>query len=377
MNSAPRILLFGEAPPPYGGIQAHCTRLLAWLRTQGATVRLANTHSRGVAPSSVADPDIVPSRNGVLPALAQIRAFQPNLVHLHVYRWRITALLGWLRQHPRALGTPPLRTVITIHGEAHFTTIPVLVRPLVHAALRQADVLIADNPSLLAHLHGEIGADPTRTRLIGAFLPPSSAELDRALLPADILAFAAAHQPLIVGNGAIATFKGEDKYGVDLLMAAISLLKDAHPRIGGIFCITAVHDRSRMQRLEAELARNGLSDRFLFVQDLPSLAPLFALADATVRSTNTDGDALSVHESAMLGTPVVASDVVSRPSYADLFQNRNAPDLARVMSAVLARGKLDDATAAQVGHDGAALWQVYQSLLADAARAVAPADDPA
>ena len=79
----------------------------------------------------------------------------------------------------------------------------------------------------------------------------------------------------------------------------------------------------------------------------------------------------------MLGTPVVASDVVSRPSYADLFQNRNAPDLARVMSAVLARGKLDDATAAQVGHDGAALWQVYQSLLADAARAVAPADDPA
>ena len=33
MNSAPRILLFGEAPPPYGGIQAHCTRLLAWLRT--------------------------------------------------------------------------------------------------------------------------------------------------------------------------------------------------------------------------------------------------------------------------------------------------------------------------------------------------------
>lgn len=359
----PRILLFGEAPPPYGGIQAHCTRLLAWLRTQGATVRLANTHSRGVAPTSVIDPDIVPSRNGVLPALWQIREFQPDLVHLHVYRWRITALLGWLRQHPGAFGTPPLRTVITIHGEAHFTTIPHLVRPLVHGALRRADVLIADNPSLLAHLYDEIGADPEHTRLIGAFLPPAASELDPVHLPANVVAFAAAHQPLIVGNGAVATFKDEDKYGVDLLMAAIDALKDDHPRIGAIFCITAVHDRGRMQLLEAELARRGLADRFLFVQDLPSLAPLFAMADATVRATNTDGDALSVHESAMLGTPVLASDVVVRPDYADLFRNRDADDLARVMRGVLARGRLDPAVTAQVEHAGAALWQLYESVL--------------
>jgi glycosyltransferase involved in cell wall biosynthesis len=360
----PRILLFGEAPPPYGGIQAHCTRLLAWLRQQGATVRLANTHSRGVAPSSVHDPDIVPSRNGVLPALRQIRAFQPDIVHLHVYRWRITALLGWLRQHPRAFGTAPLRTVVTIHGEAHFTTIPHLVRPLVHEALRHADVLIADNPMLLEHLHTEVGADPAHTRLIGAFLPPSPAELDPALLPADVLAFAAAHQPLIVGNGAVATFKDEDKYGVDLLLAAIAALRPEYPRIGAIFCITAVHDRARMQKLEAELAQRGLGDHFLFVQDLPSLAPLFAMADATVRATNTDGDALSVHESAMLGTPVLASDVVVRPAYADLFRNRDAADLKRVMRNVLARGRLDAGVTAQVAHAGAALWQLYESLLA-------------
>ena len=364
MNPSPRILLFGEAPPPYGGIQAHCTRLLAWLRTQGAVVRLANTHSRGVAASSVADPDIVPSRNGVIPALRQIRAFQPDLVHLHVYRWRVTALLGWLRLHPRAFGTAPLRTVVTIHGEAHFTTIPHLVRPLVHEALRRADVLIADNPMLLEHLHTEIGADPQRTRLIGAFLPPSAAELDRALLPPDVLAFAAAHSPLIVGNGAVATFKDEDKYGVDLLMAAIDALKDSHPGIGAIFCITAVHDRARMQILEKDLAQRGLADRFVFVQDLPSLAPLFAMADATVRATNTDGDALSVHESAMLGTPVLASDVVSRPEYADLFRNRDAADLARVMGEVLALGRLDAHVASRVEHAGAALWQLYQEVLA-------------
>lgn len=362
--TAPRILLFGEAPPPYGGIQAHCTRLLVWLRTQGATVRLANTASRGLAVTSVVDPDIVPSRNGALPALQQIRDFQPDLVHLHVYRWRITALLGWLRQHPGAFGTPRLRTVITIHDEAHFTTIPPLMRPLVHDALRHADVLIADNPMLLAHLHDVVGASPDHTRLIGAFLPPAPAELDRALLPANVLAFAAAHQPLIVGNGAVATFKDEDKYGVDLLMAAIDTLKDDHPGIGAVFCITSVHDRGRMQVIEAELARRGLADRFLFVQDLPSLAPLFALADATVRATNTDGDALSVHESAMLGTPVLASDVVVRPDYADLFRNRDAEDLARVMRQVLARGRLSAEVAHQVQHAGSALWHEYEAALA-------------
>ena len=363
MKAAPRILLFGEAPPPYGGIQAHCTRLLAWLRTQGATVRLANTHSMGVAPSSIADADIVPSRNGVIPALLQIRDFKPDIVHLHVYRWRITTLLGWLRRHQRALGTPDLRTVITIHGEAHFTTIPKLVRPLVYEALRRADLLIADNPSLLAHLHDEIGVDPARCRLIGAFLPPSAAELDRALVPSDVLAFADAHRPLIVGNGAVATFKDEDKYGVDLLLGALAGLRDEYPGIGAVFCITDVHDRARMKTLEAEVLQRGLSDRVLFVRDLPSLAPLFALADATLRATNTDGDALSVHESVMLGTPVLASDVVTRPAYADLFHNRDVADLTRVMREVLSRGRLAPAIAQQVQHAGPALLAAYQALL--------------
>ena len=364
MKRPPRILLFGEAPPPFGGIQAHTTRLLAWLRAQGATVRLANTHSRGVAPSCIADDDIVPARNGVWPALRQIRDFRPDIVHLHVYRWRITALLGWLRQHPGAFGTAPMRTVITVHGEAHFTTIPQLVRPLVHAALRQADRVIADNPSLLAHLHEEIEVAPGRTRLIGAFLPPAPAELDDALLPPALLAFATRHRPLIVSNGAIATFKDADKYGVDLLLGALGSLQAEWPRIGGVFCITAVHDSARLAALEAQVAASGLGDRFLFVRDLPAIAPLFALADVTLRATNTDGDALSVHESLLVGTPVVASDVVVRPAGVALFANRDASDLGRALRVVLGQGKAAAATPDDAAHAGPALWQLYAELLA-------------
>lgn len=359
-----RILLFGETPLPYGGIQAHCLRLLAWLRSQGVEATLAHTPSFRLTPVATPRPDILPTRHAFWPILRTLRAVQPHLVHQHVYRWRVALVLGHLRRHPGQFGVAPIKTVLTVHGEAFFATIPAAVRPLVHAALREFDHVIADNPMLLQRIQAEAGVDPARTSLLGAFLPPEASERDPGLLPQDLRTFAETHRPLLVSNGAVASFKGEDKYGVDLVVEATARLVHEFPKLGAVFCVTAVHDEARWRALQAEVERRGLGERFRFVRQLPSLMPLLETADATVRATNTDGDALSLHESMLLGTPAVASDVVVRPDLADRFRNRDAADLTAVLRRVLARGRHPPDVAERIRHAGPDLLALYDRLLA-------------
>lgn len=364
MATPPRILLIGEAPLPYGGIATHCVRLLAWLRGEGFDARLMHLPSFWLTRPSIVDANLFVCRNALAQLSLSIARAQPDLLHQHVYRWRVPLVAAALNLLRARRGLPPIRTVATIHGESFFATIPPLMRPAVFGALRRYDHILADNPLLLQRIRDEAGVDPARLSLLGAFLPPGPAERDPAQLPADVLAFARAHQPLVVGNGAVASFRGQDKYGIDLMLEAIDRLRAERPGIGLLFSITDVQDTARMTQLERMIDERHLEGCVRFVRALPSLLPALGMAAVSVRATNTDGDALSVHESLMMGTPVVASDVVVRPSLCRTFGNRDAADLARVLGQTIDAGRLTAEQASQVAHVGAELVAVYRRLLA-------------
>ncbi len=357
-----RVLLFGAVPPPFGGIQAHTVRLLAWLRAQGYDARLADMLHRRPGQATLSAPEIAPCANSVLAIARQISQARPDLVHSHVYRWRVTLALGALAQFGAPGGRKP-RTVVTVHGTHFFRILPAPLRPAVAAALRRIDLVLADNVEMQRYLQEEIGVAAVKTAVAGAFLPPRQDELDPALLPEDLRRFAAAHEPFLVSNGAVASHDGADKYGIDLFVAAVAALRAQHPNLGAVFCVTADHEPARLQRLRAEVTRLGLDGCFRFAEGLPSLLPLVAAADATVRATNTDGDALSIHESLLLGTPAVASDVVTRPPLSRTFRNRDASHLAEALSAALAGGRLPAAQVAEVPHAGTAIVGHYRRLL--------------
>jgi len=59
------------------------------------------------------------------------------------------------------------------------------------------------------------------------------------------------------------------------------------------------------------------------------------VSDIYLRPTSTDGDAVAVRESLSLGTPVVASDIVSRPAGVNLFHHRDQSAFFETVSAVL------------------------------------------
>ena len=69
-----------------------------------------------------------------------------------------------------------------------------------------------------------------------------------------------------------------------------------------------------------------------------SCLAVIARSDIFVRPTFSDGDAISVREAIELGTPVVASDVVSRPAGTVCFKTGDASDLVSKIESVLALG---------------------------------------
>jgi glycosyltransferase involved in cell wall biosynthesis len=85
-------------------------------------------------------------------------------------------------------------------------------------------------------------------------------------------------------------------------------------------------------------------------------------ADVVVRSTFTDGDAITVREALDLGVPVVASDTAFRPRGVVLFRKGDSRDLLAKVSQVLASPESRSGAtvgAAQSAHD---LWQIYADL---------------
>jgi hypothetical protein len=57
-----------------------------------------------------------------------------------------------------------------------------------------------------------------------------------------------------------------------------------------------------------------------------SFSKLIELSDIVIRPTNADGDSLSIREALYFQKPIIASDVVKRPTGTITFKTRNFDD---------------------------------------------------
>jgi glycosyltransferase involved in cell wall biosynthesis len=111
-------------------------------------------------------------------------------------------------------------------------------------------------------------------------------------------------------------------------------------------CLYNTYDDNYVGELEESASR--LPGVTIF-RDLSAaeFGSLLALADAYVRATNRDGDAVAIREAAHYGKPVVASDCVVRPDGCRLFRTGDPESLSEALRAVLR-----DAGAGIVATDG-------------------------
>ena len=89
--------------------------------------------------------------------------------------------------------------------------------------------------------------------------------------------------------------------------------------------------KQMLEEYKKMVEKANLQDRILILDEPLSFVRLISMSDIVLRTTNTDGDAISIREGLFMGKTVIASDVVKRPLGVLLFKTRNINSLLEVV----------------------------------------------
>ena len=176
--------------------------------------------------------------------------------------------------------------------------------------------------------------------LIPAFLPPILE--NEPELPSDVKLWIGncrgQHGFLLSANASyLAINNGQDLYGLDMCIDAVE--KRIDKGTAQIFLIFVVADTLKnaplLQKYKKEIEARNLQNHILIWEGGLSFIRLIQQSDVVLRTTNTDGDALTIRESLFFNKPIIASDVVSRPEGTIIFKTRNLDSLVEAIAKTL------------------------------------------
>lgn len=336
-----RVALLGNWPPPYGGVAVHVAALARALRVRGHDVTVLDLGTGGHAGAGLR-----PARGPVqLAAALREAAAARRLVHCHTNganprSWLVALAAG----RARRAGAP--RGVLTLHSGSlpAYLAADGARRALARLACAGYGAVVAVNDEIASAL-AHAGVDRPVT-----VLPAFSADvLERPRPPPGLLAFRAAHAPLLA-----AALAPSPIYGAADLAAAFEALRAAAPGAGlAVFGAgTEGPDWNGPGRL-------GLGEL-----GHPEALGVLAAADVFVRPTRADGDAITVREALALGCAVVASEVGHRPAACLTFPPGDRRALAARLRQAIQLGRSAGALAAG-GFEP--LYRIYELLAGRAA----------
>lgn len=136
-----------------------------------------------------------------------------------------------------------------------------------------------------------------------------------------------------------------------------------HPSMGLLFVSTGTQHQDREEAIKRQVTEAKLGDAYLQQEDLAEILPAIKLADLLLRCTATDGDSLIIREGLLVGTPVIATDVIKRPAGCLVYRNADLDDLEQKIEAVLSGSAAGLSNKEQVAHAGADVLEIYKQLL--------------
>lgn len=305
-----KVLIIGPAPQNIGGISIHIRRLVTLLQDDYAFDFVDEWHTR--------IPGVFNLRSGnVFRYLSKV--IQADVIHIQSGIWSLRAfhivvckLL--LRK----------QTIVTIHRDPNIEPHTGVTKWL----LSKCDSAILVNKE---------GYDAMRKEgkcqyvLLPAFLPPIIEEEPQ--IPAEIerWVYDARQQEgsyVMCSNAwKLVTYNEQDLYGIDLCIEAMHHLNDS--KFFLVFVVASnPSEQERIASYKKTIKTYGLEKQILLWEQPTSFVRLLQKCDLVLRTTNTDGDAISIREALYYGIPVLASDIVRRPKGVCLFKNRDAIDLA-------------------------------------------------
>lgn len=224
------------------------------------------------------------------------------------------------------------RVVVTIHRDLTIEK----HKKITIAALKLCDSVIVVNDKTLDFLKNSIKA--SRLHLLPAFLPPIMEEEPE--IPVQLKewienARKCENSILMISNASRLVMRnGEDLYGMDMCIDLISKLSEMGKSNYFLIFIAMTYSESQNQMLEYyKKMVSGLKcqDRILIIDHQLSFVRLINMSDIVLRTTNTDGDAISIREGLFMRKTVIASDVVKRPEGVLMFKTRDIDSLVDVV----------------------------------------------
>jgi glycosyltransferase involved in cell wall biosynthesis len=310
------VLLIGPAPQNIGGISIHMRRLIHLLNDSFNFNIIDEGHNKY--------PNIfnIRSLNIFVYTRSIIRA---DIVHIHsgisFLRLIHIVICALIFQK---------KTIVTIHRDPNRERHIKLTKWALHYCSHIITVSKEGYGTLLNN------SPKNKYHLLPAFLPPILEE--EPPIPEIVAKWiqerkAIKNSILLISNAwKLVMYNGEDLYGLDLCIEAMHCLHHSNSS-QNYFLIFVIADSKEPRTLIEEyksLIKKYSLEKHILIWEYPlSFAKLITQCDIVLRTTNTDGDAISIREALFLGKKVIASDIVTRPKNTILFKNRNISDLVK------------------------------------------------
>jgi len=321
------LIIMGALPPPRGGVTTHIERLIPHLEEAGIKFVVMD-HSRVRKKKGC----VISLRREPIKVLFSF--LHPGIKVLHCPLSNISAGKLFFLLFLKLFGT---RLTFTLVASPEHT--------LENSSLNLFYVLtLARFSSHIVAVNGDFqrllvdkGIPENKVSTIPAFIPFRNDSLKEQSIPQEAVKFYIKSKPLIItyahGPDLI---KGDDLYGLDLIVQLAQELRAELPQVGFVVVIPEITNKNYFRKLRANIRENSLEPFFCFaIGNHFSFVPFLQYADLFIRATNTDGDALTLREALYYGVPSVASDVCYRPEGTLLFHNRELPDLCRAVREAL------------------------------------------
>lgn len=309
-----KIILIGSGPHNIGGISIHLRRLIKMLEDTYEFMIIDVSHNSIDGIFNIRSLNLFKYIKMVLSA---------DIVHIHCgnYYMRLFNILMCrivLRKF----------TIVTIHQDPAISGHIMFLKYL----LKFCNKVILVNEKAYKLLSNKNNL--SKYILLPAFLPPIID--DEPSLPPKLQIIIDKirkdKESILMVNNAwrLVQRNGEDVYGLDLCIDAMIELMATNTSYYLIFVIADnTYSKLENERYNKIIIDNSLNEN-VYIWDAPiSFVKLIEQSDIVLRTTNTDGDALSIREGLFFNKKVIASDVVYRPNGVHLFKNRDVKSLVK------------------------------------------------
>ena len=325
MKNKTKVEIWGVYPPPVGGISAYCNKLAGALHVMDESVILKNfARSRSRC-------DYVKDVRCRLLEILKLPFVSRRIIHVQLCNvWFLTSLYltGWRHD-----------IVITLHNRK-LLLLKGWKERIVGRFLSRARAVIFNDPQFVDLLAAKYGIDRSVMTVLPTYIPPTESE--RRGLPDDMTSFFSKHRYTISTNASILKRNvWGDVYGFDQIIGMMDILVNRKGMdVGLLFLFSILGDREYFDQCVERISSLGLTDRFMLVigSDVNGFE-VWEKSDLFVRATNSDMEGISVKEALQFGTPVVASDVCTRPAEAVLYHKGDVEELAQKCADALESGK--------------------------------------